>query len=457
MQNRTIIFFSIIILLTVALLSVIWEFFFEFQVLASAGLVEEPKSFGERINYVCTVTTFSAVGMIAPTMFLVHINSCRNRAEEALQISEHRFHRMMDASPNGMFFRDLNGRFLIANNAYQNIYKNPVSVVGKTISDINPPQHAKIYHQHDNEVIASGNVTEHEFERKRNERETRHYSAVRFPIFDSKGNIEGVGGIISNITLRKQAEMALIRAMDDLAKSSQAKSAFLAHMSHELRTPLNAIMGFSELMETHTFGPLGAVQYDEYVANIHSSGQHLLELIDDVLDLSKIEAGQVDVQLEPIDVEELISGSITLVRGEAKAHDMNLYTQVANNLPHLLADRRMVKQMLFNLLSNAIKFTRQDGEIKVVADLADNGGIRISVVDSGIGIAKDDIPIVITPYGQIIPTDGKSTKGTGLGIPLVVEFLKLHEGLLEIDSEVDVGTTMTLAFSPTSTELYACT
>jgi PAS domain S-box-containing protein len=454
MRNLTILLSSFAVLVSVFVLAVLWEFFFEYSVRSIFTDDIDLQQHIDQIKYVITTTVFVAIALLVPTLALMQVNAKRNKAEDALQISEERFELMMDASPTGMFFRDLDGRFLISNRAYQNFYENAQDVVGKTVYDINPPKDAAIYAAQDKQVIDTGKAQEYEFERIRDSGEKRYYSAVRFPIFDGNGKIEGVGGIISNITERKQADKVVVQAMNDLAQSSQAKTTFLAHMSHELRTPLNAVIGFSQMMEDRTFGPLGAPQYEEYAAIINSSGEHLLELINDVLDLSKIEAGRLEAEVELVDVEKLISSSIAVVRVQAKANDLSLYTEIADNLPHLLADPRMVKQMLFNLLSNAVKFTDREGHIKVVADVATDGGVKISVIDDGIGIDSKDIPTVFAPYGQVTSQSNDKQNGTGLGIPLVVELLTLHHGELEFESEVDKGTTMTLAFPPHATQCH---
>ncbi|NQU57851.1 MAG: PAS domain-containing sensor histidine kinase [Rhodospirillales bacterium] len=455
MQNRTIILFSISVLVMIFCFSVFWEFALEFQALSFFGIHSEPETYSEHLKYVITVTAFALVALIASTLVLLRLNTRRNQVEEAFRQSEEKFQRVMAASPAGIFIKDLDGRFQYSNSAHRAAFGNGEEIVGQTTYDLFSPEQAGIFEEQDREVVISGKVKEYEFERTNKTVGRLFFKLVKFPIFDRHGKVGGIGGISSNITERKQAEQIVIQAMDASVQSNQAKSMFLAHMSHELRTPLNAVIGFSQMMEDHTFGPLGDPKYDEYTAIIHSSGKHLLSLIDDVLDLSKIEAGTVETNLVPIDVGELIASSIDIVRGQVMANDMNLYTEIANNLPHLLADRRMAKQMLLNLLSNAVKFTPEDGEIKVIADLASDGGIQISIVDNGIGIAKEDIPIVLTPYAQIVTDTKVQGRGTGLGIPLVVELLKLHKGRLGIDSRVDYGTTVTLNFPVEATQYNA--
>jgi len=456
MRNRIIILFSLTVLALIFCLSLVWEFYLEFNVLPVFGFNVVVETYREHLKDIFTVTGFAVIALLAPTLVLLRLNTRRIKAEEAFYQSEEKFKGVMTASPAGIFIKDLNGQFIYSNPAHRAAYGNGEETVGQTAYDFFSREQAGIFEVQDREVMISGKVREYEYERTSETGGILFFNLIKFPIFDRRGKVSGIGGISTNITERKQAEQIVIQTMDDSVQSNQAKSIFLAHMSHELRTPLNAIIGFSGMMEDRVFGPLGDPKYEEYAAIIRTSGEHLLSLIDDVLDLSKLEAGRVEVKLEPIDIEELISNSIAIIRGQAMAFDMNLYTEITNNLPHLLADRRMVKQMLLNLLSNAVKFTPEDGEIKVTAGIVPDGGLQISVVDTGIGIAEKDIPTVLTPYGQVA-SDSKAKgagTGTGLGLPLVVELLKLHKGQLEIKSDVDYGTTISLIFPVEATQEY---
>lgn len=240
----------------------------------------------------------------------------------------------------------------------------------------------------------------------------------------------------------------LAQARDAAVYANHAKSEFLAHMSHEIRTPLNSILGFSEVISDQILGPISPLKYHEYAQDIFSSGTHLLQLINDILDLSKVEAGKLDVQDEDFDVGHAILASLRFVTERANKAGLILNTDLPNELPPLHADERMVKQMLINLLTNAIKFTKAGGEVTVSATLDKNSGLSISVCDTGIGIAADELSKVFEAFGQASNSRAQSEEGTGLGLTLVKSLIELHGGTLDLRSELDVGTTVTLCFPP---------
>ncbi|MEP1229952.1 MAG: ATP-binding protein [Litorimonas sp.] len=232
------------------------------------------------------------------------------------------------------------------------------------------------------------------------------------------------------------SELKKIRA----EKSSQSKSDFLANMSHELRTPLNAINGFSDIMHRELFGPLGDPRYKKFASDILFSGQHLLSLINDILDLSKIEAGKMTLKSEQVQVNELIGQVTRMLKMRADGGGLTLiYSD--NPLPKIEADPRAVKQILLNLLTNAIKFTPQGGQIKVLAETVPEGLI-IHVSDSGIGISEEDIKRLAQPFEQVDTEHGKNMEGTGLGLSLSKSLVELHGGTFSIASKVGAGTTM---------------
>ncbi|MCZ6895035.1 MAG: PAS-domain containing protein [Gammaproteobacteria bacterium] len=241
----------------------------------------------------------------------------------------------------------------------------------------------------------------------------------------------------------KMAE-GLVGAKLQADVANRSKSEFLANMSHELRTPLNAIIGFSEVIQSETFGPIGSAKYREYVVDIKDSGIHLLELINDILDLSKIEAGKLELYEEEIEIPRIVRSCITLVKERAQHGGVALEQHVPQDLPVLRADERKLKQILLNLLTNAIKFTPSGGRVvlRVEADAGD--WIRLSVTDTGIGIAPDDIVKAMEAFGQIDGAQSRKHRGTGLGLPLTRSLVELHGGTLELESEVDVGTTVTV-------------
>jgi signal transduction histidine kinase len=227
-------------------------------------------------------------------------------------------------------------------------------------------------------------------------------------------------------------------------EANRAKSEFLASMSHELRTPLNAILGYSEIIKNGMFGPAGE-RYCEYARDIHQSGIHLLALINDVLDLSKLEAKQFKLRDEIVQIGELADSCISLTEPQAKQGKLTVKKQVPASLPALLADEVRVRQILTNLLSNAVKFTPEGGHIHISAAEI-NGGIAITVTDTGIGIPRDQLAKVLEPFHQIDSKISRKHQGTGLGLALAKNLAELHGGTLTIDSEVNEGTSVTIAF-----------
>ena len=223
--------------------------------------------------------------------------------------------------------------------------------------------------------------------------------------------------------------------------ASRAKSEFLAAMSHELRTPLNAILGFSEVIKSELYGPLGHVKYREYAQDVHQSGVHLLDLINDVLDLSKIDAGKMELRETCFVVADLVAESVTLVRDKARGH-VELRVTVPADIT-IIADRRYLKQILLNLLSNAIKFTPQGGAVSVTAEHRTDG-LALSVSDTGIGMNQEEIATAFSHYGQIDSHIARTHQGTGLGLPISRSLAQLHDGDLSVDSTKGMGTRITL-------------
>jgi signal transduction histidine kinase len=241
---------------------------------------------------------------------------------------------------------------------------------------------------------------------------------------------------IENVRLFKELELA----NRELAAASQHKSEFLANMSHELRTPLNAIIGFSEVLSERMFGELNAKQ-EEYSKDIHASGQHLLSLINDILDLSKIEAGRMELELADFDLPTALDSALTLVRERAGRRSIALQTSIDTRLGEIRADERKVRQVVLNLLSNAIKFTPEGGRIEVRAALGD-GSVEVSVSDTGVGIAPEDQGAVFEEFRQVGMAE-KKAEGTGLGLTLCRKFVELHGGRIWVKSQVGRGATFT--------------
>jgi two-component system cell cycle sensor histidine kinase PleC len=240
-------------------------------------------------------------------------------------------------------------------------------------------------------------------------------------------------------------ELETAKSMSDEARrraeeANLAKSRFLASMSHELRTPLNAILGFSEVMSKEVLGPIRNETYREYSRDIHDSGQHLLELINEILDLSRIEAGRYELQDEPVYLLQIVEECCHLMELKARHRNIRIVQNFESVLPRLLADQRAVRQIALNLLSNAIKFTGSGGEILVRVGWTAGGGQYLSVKDNGPGIPEDEIPVVLSAFGQGSIAIKSAEQGTGLGLPIVQNLLSLHDGEFELHSKLREGT-----------------
>ena len=252
--------------------------------------------------------------------------------------------------------------------------------------------------------------------------------------------------VVTALIRGRQSNVERFRHLAEAAReANQAKSDFLANMSHELRTPLNAIIGFSELITGKMFGPISA-RYVEYAQDIHASGSHLLSIVSDVLDLSKIEAGQRSLSDSVVDLYEAAESSLRLVRGRAENGRIRLVNGVPRDLPHVHADERAVRQILLNLLSNGVKFTPEGGRVAVTAEARSDGSLTVCVDDTGIGISPENIPRALAPFSQVDNSLTRRHAGTGLGLPLVKSLIELHRGTLELVSEEGKGTLATIMF-----------
>ena len=254
--------------------------------------------------------------------------------------------------------------------------------------------------------------------------------------------------VFQDITSHRRTEEALRTARDQALVANRSKSAFLANMSHELRTPLNAIIGFSELLADELFGPLGDAKYKEYVNDIRHAGEHLLSLISDLLDISKIEAGRRTINEDLIDLGALVTRCCSMVSDLARRGDVLLDRQIPATAPNLHADARAVRQIVVNLLSNAVKFTPAGGTVTCRTLALKDGGVAIEVRDTGIGIAEEHLSRVLEPFYQVDNSLTRQVGGTGLGLSLVNAIANLHQGRLILESKVGCGTTARVEFPP---------
>jgi two-component system cell cycle sensor histidine kinase PleC len=237
----------------------------------------------------------------------------------------------------------------------------------------------------------------------------------------------------------EEARDEALRKRFEAETANASKTAFLANMSHELRTPLNAILGFSEIIAQECFGPAGSPRYKEYAGDIHSSGSHLLSLINDMLDVAKIEAGRMEIQPEPLEVRKTLDGALKIIAVKARERKQQLVVEVDGDVPPLYADERALKQIVINLVSNAVKFTPEGGRIAVVASRARAGGFQLMVEDNGPGIPRDKLDKIFKPFSQVDNRYDRQGGGTGLGLALVRGLVELHGGRAWLESEQGKG------------------
>jgi PAS domain S-box-containing protein len=272
-----------------------------------------------------------------------------------------------------------------------------------------------------------------------------YWSVAAKPHRDADGRFMGYRGAGSDITDAVRDAQMLLDAKERAEVANRAKSEFLANMSHELRTPLNAILGFSEMIGGRVLGPGIGERYAAYGDDIHQSGRHLLSIIDDILDLSKIEAGRVQLHEDEVGLSELVAQTLILVGDRFKEAGIDFRVALPPHPTRLAVDERRLKQCLVNLLSNAIKFTPAGGNVTLSASFARDGRLMLAVADTGIGIEEGQIETVLAPFGQVESAFSRRQHGTGLGLPLAKSLIELHGGTLDIRSAVGVGTTVTLA------------
>ena len=379
---------------------------------------------------------------------------------------------MTEGATDGIFIKDVDGRYQMVNASWPALIGTVADqVLGKDDSAIFPAQRARAIMAEDRAIMDSGKIRVFE-EVVVEDGVERVLLTTKGPCRDADGALTGLIGVVRDVTEERRTAEALREAHDELearvrertadlaaanesllaAKeeadlASRAKSEFLANTSHELRTPLNAIIGFADMMSGGYVGNLSAKQ-DEYVSDIRESGAALLEIINYILDLSKIESGKAEVHEEEVDVERAVRVTVRLIKERATAADLRLQTNIGSDLPPLRADERMLKRILLNLLTNAVKFTPAGGEVTVDAFVGEDGAFYLAVKDTGIGIAKKNQVLVMAPFGQVDSKLNRRYRGTGLGLSLVKSMIELHGGSVDLESRFRAGTTVTARFPP---------
>jgi signal transduction histidine kinase len=264
-------------------------------------------------------------------------------------------------------------------------------------------------------------------------------------VFDHDGGaLVGYRGTACDITDLSERERSILAAKESAEQASRSKTKFLANMSHELRTPLNAIIGFSDMMALAIHGPMGSPAYEQYAADINGSAKHLLSIINDILDIAKIEAGRLDLVEEETPIVSLCDVAMRLMQERANGQQVTLRFEAGPSLPNVMVDQRAMRQVLLNLLSNAIKFTRAGGEVTLRAQLSTEDELMLQVCDTGIGMCEEDLHRVLEPFVQVENELTRRYEGTGLGLALSKQLVELHGGRIGIVSKPNFGTTVTV-------------
>ena len=353
--------------------------------------------------------------------------------------------KILEESPIGVaILEQLTGKRLYANRALYKIFgaSTDDDLLKKEISDtwVNPDDLKRAF-----SVFQSGQVlADFEAERKRLDG-TRWWVLMNSQPVEFEGKQAGIVWH-TDITERKQAEQQLLEAKEEAEQANQAKTEFLASMSHELRTPLNAIIGFSQVMVDEVFSVHGHPKYLEYSHDINRSSHHLLSVINDILDLSKVEAGKTELSEATFGVLNLVKECTTMLRQRKSDKPREIYFEKIPQFFHLIGDERLVKQIFLNLISNAHKFTPENESITITTELDSANSTLVKIIDKGIGITPDDLSKVLESFGQSRTNAHHTHEGTGLGLPLSQKFMELHGGTLEIESEPGKGTTVSLTF-----------
>jgi len=366
------------------------------------------------------------------------------RHKDALRESHELLIRVIDAVPVMVAATDREGRYVFVNDWFARRIGKPASeVIGLTPVMVRDDLNARAAMERDRRIMAGhdqAGAFEETLPSPKGKR--RVLLTSKALLRDPAGRPALVVTASLDITDRKEAELALISAKEEAEVASRSKTEFLANMSHELRTPLNAIIGFSQVMAEQHMGPLGSQRYVGYARDICSSAQHLLGIIGDILDVSKLEAGKVELDEEDTEISAIIRDVMQLVGERARSLEVAIDIDLPPDLPPLRADSLKLKQVLLNLITNAVKFSHPGARITLSAQF-DDDGFQVAVADQGIGMDSGEIETAVTRFGQVASPWSRRHPGTGLGLPLAIGLVELHGGTLNIQSEKGVGTTVT--------------
>ena len=367
----------------------------------------------------------------------------RKRAE----LAQRTLARAVEQNPIIVFITNRNGVIEYVNPRFEEVTGYAAAeAIGQTprilkSSETPPNLHKELW-----ETILKGEDWRHEIQDQCKDGSAFWADVHISPIRDDNGEITHFVSLHEDITERKLAEEATLMARRAAELSNKAKTELLANMSHELRTPLNAIIGFSDSMRGHIFGPLGAEQYDEYADFINASGRHLLDLINDILDVSAVEAGKLRLREEEVSIVKIFDATMQLSGARARDLHISLTHTEDDDLPLLYADSTRLKQIFINLVCNAVKFTPEGGDVHLNAYVEDDGSMVATVTDTGIGMDEEGIAKALEKFGQVDSSLSRKHEGTGLGLPLTKGLIELHGGTMELESAPNKGTKVIIRF-----------
>ncbi len=375
----------------------------------------------------------------------------RRRAERALSEAEKKYRAIVENAASGIYQMTPEGQYLSANPAMAKIlcYGAPEEIL-REVHNANAEIYvdARARERHLIDVLRGGEQGTVEAQVRRRDGTIIWVQENLRAVKDDDGTLLFYEGSLEDITQRKETELALRKAMVESDLASRSKSEFLANMSHELRTPLNAIIGFSDIIKSQAFGPVGANEYLDYARDINEGGKRLLQVINDILDVSRVATGDRQLNEGLVDLNKIVLSAAEILSPKIEASHIVFSNYITEESPKLIGEAHAIKQMIINLLSNSIKYTPAGGRISITQQMDSDGQLHLSITDTGIGLTDAEIETALSPFGQVETNLDRADSGTGLGLTLVQSLMSLHGGSFELFSQKGIGTTATMVFPP---------